>query len=110
MRDGGKVKTAVLKGTALAEIEDRAEANGQRDDVDGPGKAKHGRRTEETLRVLRERCSKPSGCAPCAEHLGPTTSPTRGANVLTNRVREIAEVQKCGQRCFSDWTDSSRHR
>ena len=98
MRDGGKVKTAVLIGAALAEIEARAEANGQRDDVDGPGKAKHGRRIEETLRVLRDRCWKLSGCAPCAEHLGLTTSPTRGSNVLTNRGREIAEAQKRGQR------------
>jgi hypothetical protein len=96
LRDGGQVKTAVLKQAALAEIETRAEAHGQIDDADDPGSEKHGRRIEETLRVLRDRCSRPSGCAPCADHLGLISCPTRGSNRLTDKGREIALAQRRG--------------
>ncbi len=94
LRDGGQVKTAVLKQAALAEIEAQAEANGQIDDADDHGSEKHGRRIEETLRVLRDRCWKPSGCAPCADHLGLISCPTRGSNLLTDKGREVALAQK----------------
>jgi hypothetical protein len=90
LRFDGRAKTSVLKQVALAEIEVRAEASGQHYDADSE---KHGRRIEMTLRVLRDRCWKPSGCAPCADHLGLISCPTRGINLLTEKGREIAMAQ-----------------
>ena len=80
---------AALKEAALAAIEERARSN----DEDRVGK-RHGRTVEETLRVMRDRCWKVPGCAPCAEHLALVTTPKRGVYRLTDKGRAITEAQK----------------
>lgn len=94
LRGGGQVGTGLLIERAQTEIELRAEANGRFDDSDDRGKKKYRRRIQKTLRVLRDRCLKPSGCTPCADHLGLIFTPKRGWNLLTDKGREIAEKQE----------------
>ena len=88
LRDG-EVKTEDLKRAAIAAVEARSSA-GDRD-----GEA-HGRAVEATLRVLRDRCDRHAGCAPCPEHLAMVVTPRRGTYRLTEAGRSVAEAQKRG--------------
>ena len=56
---------------------------------------------KRSISLLRKRAKTsgvlPTGCAPCADHLGLISCVTRGINVLTEKGRVIALAQKLGK-------------
>ena len=59
------------------------------------------RTVQETLRILRSRCRRQGGCAPCSEHLGLLDYPagaTRGRMLLTDKGKHFVEALKSEER------------